>query len=613
MVAAAVPIVLHLLRREAAPPVPFSAVRFLNRAPVEQTARRRLRGLMVLALRVGALLLLAFAFARPYSTAGAVPPGHLTIVAVDTSFSMGAPGQFAEARIRAHAAIDAVPAATPVGVVAFDDRAIIVAKPSIDHSAARSAVDRLVPGAGSTRYRTMINRIAEIVGTQGATLVIVTDLQRAGWDADGSAALPEGVTIDLRPVEAPTGNLAISRVTPGAGEVVATVANGGGRDRSALASLLVNGRRAATQQFTAPASSSVVLRFVTALPDEGVGMVEVDDSDGYVADNTRYFALDGSSSMRVAVVTSTGEVPSAAFYLERALLAAGDSRQLVVETVASQALPSRGQDALRSAAVVILLSTRGLDRRAEAILTARVREGAGLLVAAGPSVDPAFVNSLLADQEISLAPAEDGTYGFTPVDARHPIFRPLGALGANLGQIRLRRIARLSIGDAGRAIARFHDGGPALVEASLGHGRVLIFGSDLGNAWNDFPLHSLFAPFVHETVRYLARDQRTIRDAIIGSDSEGIGRQPGVVTVGLPRRRVAVNVDPIESAPAVASEDEFRSAVIALTRAPVGRDIRVQEAAGEERGQALWRYGLAIMVIVLAGEGLLARRMTRTE
>ena len=64
--AAAVPIVLHLLERHTEQRVRFAAVALLKGAPVERTARRRLRELALLALRAGALVLLAVAFARPF-------------------------------------------------------------------------------------------------------------------------------------------------------------------------------------------------------------------------------------------------------------------------------------------------------------------------------------------------------------------------------------------------------------------------------------------------------------------------------------------------------------------------------------------------------------------
>src|SRR3954467_11608776 len=105
-VAAAIPIVLHLLRRDIARDVPFSAVRLLRHSPLPTSERRRLRDYLLLAARVLALLLLAAAFARPYlpGSPGATP--RVLIVALDRSFSMDAPGRFADALNRARKAVD---------------------------------------------------------------------------------------------------------------------------------------------------------------------------------------------------------------------------------------------------------------------------------------------------------------------------------------------------------------------------------------------------------------------------------------------------------------------------------------------------------------------------
>ena len=98
-VAAAIPIVLHLLKRVPDARVKFSAVKLLRSAPVEHARKRHLRALLLLALRVAALLLLAFAFARPFfASGGARASSGVTVVALDTSLSMSAPGQFDKAR-----------------------------------------------------------------------------------------------------------------------------------------------------------------------------------------------------------------------------------------------------------------------------------------------------------------------------------------------------------------------------------------------------------------------------------------------------------------------------------------------------------------------------------
>src|SRR5436190_24042365 len=92
--AAAVPIVLHLLKREPEARVKFSAVNLLKRAPVEHTEKHRLRELLLLALRVAALVLVAVAFARPFTPSGQAATAAVTVVALDTSYSMSAPGRF---------------------------------------------------------------------------------------------------------------------------------------------------------------------------------------------------------------------------------------------------------------------------------------------------------------------------------------------------------------------------------------------------------------------------------------------------------------------------------------------------------------------------------------
>ena len=101
--------------------------RFPGRAAAAQGAgrarrqRRHLRELILLALRVTALLLLAFAFARPYFADGAqCDEAPVTVVAVDTSMSVSAPGQFEQVRAAARKAIDDAPAARRCS--AFDDR-----------------------------------------------------------------------------------------------------------------------------------------------------------------------------------------------------------------------------------------------------------------------------------------------------------------------------------------------------------------------------------------------------------------------------------------------------------------------------------------------------------
>ena len=102
LAAVTIPIAIHLFQRRAEPVIEFAAMRYLRRAPVEQSRRRRLRELLLLALRIAALCLLAFAFARPYFAQSAASlSAPVDMVLVDTSVSMTGPGQFERAKAAA--------------------------------------------------------------------------------------------------------------------------------------------------------------------------------------------------------------------------------------------------------------------------------------------------------------------------------------------------------------------------------------------------------------------------------------------------------------------------------------------------------------------------------
>src|SRR5688500_16548798 len=118
--AAAIPIAIHLFFRRTEPVIDFAAMRYLRQAPVEHSRRRRLREMLLLALRVAALCLLAFAFARPFfRQSAAALSAPVTMVLVDQSGSMTAPGQFERARETAADAIRRAPATNAVGLVGF--------------------------------------------------------------------------------------------------------------------------------------------------------------------------------------------------------------------------------------------------------------------------------------------------------------------------------------------------------------------------------------------------------------------------------------------------------------------------------------------------------------
>jgi hypothetical protein len=191
---------------------------------------------------------------------------------------------------------------------------------------------------------------------------------------------------------------------------------------------------------------------------------------------------------------------------------------------------------------------------------------------------------------------------FAPDDSRHPVFRVFGGAGS-LGNVGFARAVRITPPAGANVIARYSDGSPALVEERTTGGRVMVFGSDLNYRWNDFPLQPAFVPFIHETVRYLASPRTSRSDYLVGELQAASA--PGVVD--LQGRRVAVNPDPRESDPTRMAAETFQSGISRLNAAAA--QVAESRAQQQEDRQFLWWYGLLCMVVSLAAEGAIGRRL----
>jgi hypothetical protein len=574
-----------------------------------------LAGAAAAALRIAALLLLAFAFARPFFPGRAeTSTGGVTIVALDTSLSLSAPGRFARVQQLAREAVGKAPAGDLVGVVTFSDTAEIAVKPSADRVLATDAIDHAAAGFGATRYRAALSAATQAAAGRASAIVVVTDLQENGWDAGDRVSVREGTRISVVDVGEAPPNLAVTSVRPQPDRVVATIHNASPAARSAKVQLTIDGKAAAEATASlGPHQSGDVL--LAAAPRGDAASVSVDDADGIQADNVRYAVLGGTAKPSVLVLSGSGDLAREAFYVQHALAVGanpGSGYQPIGMSGAQ--LSAGGEEQLAPHAAVLLLSTRGLERRGREALAGYVRGGGGILVAAGPEIDGEVVKDVLGSSSaIQVAAPPDAKReerALAPADVRHPIFQAFAGNSGSLGLVTFQRAARIA-GNACQTLARFTTGDVAFVECPAGDGRALLLASDLDNRWNDFPLHATFVPFLHEVVRYVASARPHASEYVVADVPAGVRNSPGMATIpggspGAPARRIAVNVDARESNPSRMSADDFQSAVTHLQDAEVPQ--AVVQAREQEDSQHLWQFLIAAMVLVLVGEGVVASR-----
>jgi hypothetical protein len=232
------------------------------------------------------------------------------------------------------------------------------------------------------------------------------------------------------------------------------------------------------------------------------------------------------------------------FYLEAALRPgdredSGTSvRAITAEELAGiepRAKGKAGAIELEELDVVVLANVPALPAERAAVLAEWVRKGGGILVAPGDRVDPAaYDRTMLPLLPQSLRDPVDTTWGATAQDrdsralrlvkweADHPIFAPFSTTAPELANAKFHKVVLLGPTTATadrKVLARFTNGAAALVEASSGTGRTVLFTSTLDRDWNDLPIHPGFLPLMQQAVRYLARKhaQVSASDHLVGA------------------------------------------------------------------------------------------------
>jgi hypothetical protein len=213
--AAAIPVILHLLKRRRGVQVEFPAVRFLLRAEREHRRELRLRNLALMVLRVLIVFCVALAAAHPLGRTGGAghAPTALAVV-LDNSLSTSAlRGSTSALESLQRAAGDVLGAATA------DDRVwLLTVDGNVaagDAAAARAVLDRVRPIGGAGDLVGAIERgvaLTRASGLNAAAVVVLTDGQASQWTA--AAQVGDAATTIVAVTAPPPANHAVRDAQP---------------------------------------------------------------------------------------------------------------------------------------------------------------------------------------------------------------------------------------------------------------------------------------------------------------------------------------------------------------------------------------------------------------
>ena len=662
LLAALIPVAIHLIRREKPPKVMFSTIRFLKKTSKKLVLFQHLQQIALLLLRAAVIVLLVLAFARPLFNQSVArlldADPQSAVILLDLSMSMRWQDNFDQAKAEALAVVDRLSGGDELGLIAFSGAAEVVRELDTEDGQLRELIESFdEPGFGSTRYYPnlrLADQMLEDSRYENRAIYLISDFQEVGLQgADESWKLAPGVALYLIDVgSADSENLVLTDVRSpeqllgdsAQQQILSRVRSTGTQYLgSGEVSLSLNGQMVDRRPVDLTDRSEQVVTFAVDFEAEGdyVGEIRI-AGDDFADDNAYYFTVDVLPKINVLLVN--GEASDNWFDDEGhwfgLAVSSTDSSPFSLQTIDPAELSAA---AMRQSDVVALLNVGELTSSQAAALGEYVVNGGSLLIAPGDRVDERAFNQQLG--EISPARLEQvGLLGrddylvIADYDRRHPILRPLGSDWS----ARFQGHWRLTPSEDAKVLMQFDNTEAALVEKDVGEGKVLLFASSLDLEWNNLALQGLFLPFVHETLRHLVRSEAgqsayEIGDSInlaqfvsdadvavqdangrsVSLEANNLQRatSPGLFTAtsGAVSRRYAVNILPEESNFTRVATSTLYDAVVNPDTSPLqSREAQTAQLIEElENPQRLWWWILTLVMVLLLVEVLVANRTYR--
>lgn len=661
------PIIAHLIRQVTRKRITFSATRFLDASPPQMDRRNRVEHPWLLLLRCLIVAALAFAFARPYLKrdlpAIITPQPPLSVSAVlDQSASMQRAGLWDAARQKIEeAAADLGPNDQfALFGVSGDVKVLLsheqwLATPAANRTTfLRSILADQKPGWGSKNLDSAIEAAAsEWEGMADAAntvtrkkIVVVSDFT-LGARVAGLAGLnwPKGCEVNLQTVTPDhAGNAGLqwlSWTDTDNGPALRVLLSQSAKSTSPSLSVQLRDARTNApignpQKLTVePKDKQIAILPVPAdAADKPLRVDLIGDQDNY--DNTVWAVRPTPRAMALVYYGghAANDLKHARFYLERAIAGWKDP----VVHLATDADPAAKPGA------ELFVVAGPLDAATTAALRKKLTVGDFAIVLLN---DPAMVSTAAAVAgETGWAPITPAQKNplFGQVDFQHPLFSLFADPHfSDFTHIQFWQAQSLKLPDKTAAVvaAKFDDGSPAVLEAPVGQGRVVVWGGDWSTPAGSWVLSTKFVPWlqslfereaggalrpsvaeVGDLARLLGGEPAQWRalDAPEGAFVETTPARPGIYQVrqGGVTRWVALETPASASNLEPLTTESWEKLGVPLHAAPLTSASPITAPVGEnqtaptiEARQKLWRWLLLAAVFFLALESIYSLALSR--
>lgn len=529
LLAASIPIIIHLLNLRKLKKIEFSTLQFLKELQKNKIRKIKIKQWLLLALRVLIILAIVTAFARPtlvgVSIGGTTSAAKTTAVFIlDDTFSMSVVDQDGSYFNQAKETLKELLKQFEEG----DEFALVLASHQPDEieltsnrSKFEQTVDAVTISHSSGKLNNAIIKAAQLIGDAknfNKEIYLFTDFQKGRLAIDNEITdLKEQLGEQVRfysfnysgkeVFNFGIDDLKINTQIFEKDKPVkfeATVKNYSERVKDNLVvSLFIDGERLAQQSINLNPGESKIANLEASAKIFGYSeaLVEIEEDD-ILQDNNRYSSFFIPEKIPVLILADDLNDTK---LIEAALNSVSESGYFDITVKKTEQIS--GLQINNFQVMILLSSDLG---NAQVKLNQFLSSGKGIIIFPSSEMNTGFNNSLNSigvSLSGGLIKTEKGqVIRFSETDFNHPLFENI-FMDEKKKQIESPEIYsyyKINPGAKGKSIIKLEDESSFLSEYTVSEGKILLFSASPVFSWSDFPIKGIFAPLITKSVMYLS-------------------------------------------------------------------------------------------------------------
>lgn len=517
------PLWLHRLETQVTEREPFATTMFLEPAKKRIHVQKKLKYLLLMALRILFFVILALAFARPVFFAP--PQAAITedtthhVIVVDTSFSMSAGNSFATALDDARDIINDMGNDDVASIYSASTGVTNIIPVTADPAVLLEALNGLSPGNGKMDLGVMVSSLNTLIEESQANFIlhVISDFQQTGQAVRFADMIPDvingrPVTLDVVRVQATNlPNWAVDSVVVVNRDTVEVGIRGyaaGEGSAERTVTLAVNDVVQQEQAVTLEPTGITFAVFDGVTFAEGDNRIDIllTPNDALAGDDARHAVFDNSPPAPVLLLTDDTESRGVT-YITTALETAPRGYDVITQTIADF-----DPRVLQRYPWIVIEDMGAVNASLAAAILEYVSGGGAVLAGAGESLLGQSAIPVLDLPVTGTALRRETRNPITMIDNSHPALRE----SSGWGTVNVQTLP-VTAGSEDRLLIAQAGDRPVLIERAIGRGRFMLLTTALDNTISDLPVKPVFVTFMAEAARYLSNENLLIREQVAES------------------------------------------------------------------------------------------------